>query len=107
MIHNVFGGVSENVFDGAESVPVEEGGVKGELFGEVVEHGLVIGMCGDPFWDCLREEDIRGGGLANVGGDSNVVRGFVGIKEVTGGVGENVVAVVFVRLDVGEDAVEK
>ena len=64
-------------------------------------------MCGDPFRHGLREEHIRGGGFANVGGDCNVARRFFRIKEVTSGVGEDGVVMVFIGLDVGEDAVEK
>ena len=107
VVDDAFGGVTDYVFDDAEGVPVEKGGVKGEKFGEVVEHGLVIGMCGDPFGYGLRVEHIRGVGFASVGGDCNVVRWFLRIKEVADGVGENAVVMVFVGLDVGEDAVVK
>ena len=107
IFHNLLGGVSDDVLYSAECVPVEEGGVEYELVGEVFERRLEVRVGADPVGDSFWEENSGWVGVTDVRSDGDVVGGLVGVEEVTGDVGVYVVEVVFVGLDVGEDAVQE
>ena len=77
------------------------------MVGKVFEGGLEVRVRADPVRDSFGEEDGGGVGMTDVRSDSDVVGGFVGFEEVAGDVSVYGVEMVFIGLNVGEDAVEE